>query len=129
MRLWLDDIRRPPDEDWVWARTVEQAVDAVGFAGEPITHMSLDHDLGLHEQDPDQEGAAFLRGEGETTGLDFVHWICRVCYNDEAWKDNEFVDLTECEFTIHSWNPLGALRMQQELQHAGFRCYLSPYKP
>lgn len=128
MRLWLDDIRRPPDEDWVWARTVEQAVDAVGFAGEKITHMSLDHDLGLHELDPDQPGAHLLRGDGEMTGLDFVRWLISVYYNERAWLQNEFLDVSECEFTIHSYNPIGARRMADELRAIGLRCYIEPYK-
>lgn len=54
--LWLDDIRRPPDPSWVWARTIEMAKQAV-MLSEPFVVMSLDHDMGLDGYDPDEPGA------------------------------------------------------------------------
>ena len=26
MKLWVDDIRTPPSDDWLWARSVNQAI-------------------------------------------------------------------------------------------------------
>jgi hypothetical protein len=43
MKLWLDDLRTPP-EGWTWAKTVEEAIPHLK-TGE-VTEASLDHDLG-----------------------------------------------------------------------------------
>lgn len=29
MKLWIDDIRTPPSDDWLWARSVNQAITAI----------------------------------------------------------------------------------------------------
>lgn len=52
MRLWFDDIRRPPDASWLWARTLEQAQAILSTV--LLEEASLDHDLGLHDVDPDE---------------------------------------------------------------------------
>ena len=53
VKIWLDDIRRPPDEGWLWCRSVDEAISAiVFFEDELICYpsrlevISLDHDLG-----------------------------------------------------------------------------------
>lgn len=43
-KLWVDDLRPPPDEGWVWVKTSHNALlvlDEVYYE-----EMSLDHDLG-----------------------------------------------------------------------------------
>ena len=44
-KLFLDDLRAPPDQTWVVLRSVRAAKEYVGTYGVPFT-MSLDHDLG-----------------------------------------------------------------------------------
>jgi hypothetical protein len=44
IRLWLDDIRTPPNDTWTWVKTVDEAV-ALMETGR-VTEASLDHDLG-----------------------------------------------------------------------------------
>lgn len=46
MKIWLDDIRIPPDDSWKWAKTVKEATNWLKYWGEMITHISLDNDLG-----------------------------------------------------------------------------------
>jgi hypothetical protein len=43
VKLWLDDVRVPPGDDWTWVRTVEEAI-AVLASGR-VVEASLDHDL------------------------------------------------------------------------------------
>jgi len=43
MKLWVDDIRVPP-EGWLWAKTAREAIDIL--ASLEIDEVSLDHDLG-----------------------------------------------------------------------------------
>src|SRR5207237_9811908 len=54
MKLWVDDIRRPPDDSWAWARTNEEAIEALR-SGE-VNEASLEHVMGVHEPDPDAPG-------------------------------------------------------------------------
>ena len=46
MRLWLDDLRTPPDDTWTWVKTIEEAIPLLR-AGE-VEEASLDNDLGEH---------------------------------------------------------------------------------
>lgn len=53
--LWLDDIR-PSPQGWTWCRSVNEAIALSSQA--VITHMSLDHDLGVFAHDGG-DGAKF----------------------------------------------------------------------
>lgn len=57
--LWLDDIRRPPSPFWVWARTIDDAERVI--MSHDVLEASLDHDMGLHDRDPDDENADVQR--------------------------------------------------------------------
>lgn len=47
VRIWLDDLRPPPDDSWDWVRTVENAIELMQRGG--VDDASLDHDLGRAE--------------------------------------------------------------------------------
>lgn len=44
MKLWIDDIRTPPDDSWTWAKNYSAAVDYLGYGIADV--VSFDHDLG-----------------------------------------------------------------------------------
>jgi hypothetical protein len=57
MKLWIDDLRTPPDESWRWAKNSYEALGIlraeysalVGLASiqtDELTAVSFDHDLG-----------------------------------------------------------------------------------
>jgi hypothetical protein len=48
-RLWLDDVRRPPSEGWVWARSVADALEILETG--TVVEASLDNDLHPFEHD------------------------------------------------------------------------------
>lgn len=81
MRIWVDDIRTPPDESWTWFKTSEDTIKYL--VGEKhigccdLEAMSLDHDLG-----------------GDDTSRRIVLWMC----------ENEFWPV---EVRVHSANPVG----------------------
>jgi hypothetical protein len=56
-RLWVDDLREPPDHDWAVARTSAEAVEMLSTTD--YDTLSLDHDLG-----------------GEDTTRPVVRWLC-----------------------------------------------------
>ena len=88
MKLWLDDIRTPP-EGYLWAkdvRTAIQIVEATLHTGLEWERASLDHDLGeLHEV-----------GDGTM----FVLWMAE----HDLWPTEKP--------NVHSANPVGRDRMR-----------------
>jgi hypothetical protein len=79
-RLFLDDIRNPPDEDWIVCRSTQEAVDIIKERGIP-DFMSLDHDLG-----------------GEDTTMVFLKRLV-----NEIWDGQS----TPPKYQVHSANPIG----------------------
>lgn len=88
MKIWVDDIRTPPDDTWVWCKTSADAIFALkirsGAAGYihmngSIEIMSLDHDLG-----------------GDDTTRPIVLWMC----------ENDFWPI---KVRVHSMNPVGRM--------------------
>lgn len=115
-KIWHDDIRRPPNEDWVWCRTNEQAQHFLKYW--EVNEISLDHDLGLDYLDPDcdTESWAFAGSSPKGTGLDLVEWMC-------------IMKLVPEKVTIHSWNPVGAQNMAARLNYFGYDCIVKPFNP
>jgi hypothetical protein len=100
MKLWHDDIRRPPDETWTWARTNDEA--KLLLLNHEVEEASLDHDLGLHGHDPDVLDADLYAAPQTEDGYELVAWMI------ENGK-------VPPRIRIHSWNPPGAKRMAQAL--------------
>ena len=44
MKLWLDDLRDPQDDEWTWVKTAFEALDLLDTG--KVEEVSLDHDLG-----------------------------------------------------------------------------------
>jgi hypothetical protein len=77
MKLWVDDIRHPPGDGWVWAQTVAEAIAAITACPDVFEEMSLDHDL------------------GEETTRPIVLWLCE---HEQSWPRVA---------RVHSANPVG----------------------
>lgn len=121
LKLWHDDVRRPPEGDWLWVRTNEEARRALAYAAlvdQPFVEASLDHDLGLHDYDPDVPDADLQRlpdGARPEEGWELVEWMIDC-------------DVVPEKVTIHSWNPNGADRMAALLRDAGHSPIIQPYE-
>lgn len=89
LKVFLDDIRTPPDDTWVIVRTVEQAKQLL--KDNVVAVLSLDHDL----------------GESEPTGYDLVCWI-----EEQVFKRK----LLSPVMKIHSANPVGRKNMEAGIQ-------------
>jgi hypothetical protein len=94
MRLWLDDVRDPPDPGWTWVKTVDEAIKLIETR--EVSHASLDHDLGQ-----DEDGGQLP--EGRT----FVYWMAE----HDVWPSEEV--------TIHSANPVGIDYMAGMIERYG----------
>lgn len=120
MKIWHDDIRVPPDDSWTWCRTNERAMvylRQASMGGEPVTDMSMDHDLGLHDLDPaDYDQPDLLKGWSAETGADLASWMC-----------GGHMLPTE-SLTIHSWNEEGAAEMAAMFREIGVDVIVEPFQ-
>ena len=90
MKMWLDDMRKPP-KDFVWVKT---AKEAIGWIDQGIVEfIDLDHDL----------------GEGDGTGYEVAAHIEAM-----AWEGR----LKPMGWAVHSMNPVGANRMRAAMVSA-----------
>lgn len=113
-KLWHDDIRRPPDDSWYWARTNQDAMRYLLAAG--CQEASLDHDLGAHDVDPDHPDSIYVKGGSDETGVDLV-------------KAMLLLKVVPPKVTIHSWNPQGAEYMAGMLRSlSGAEVVVRPYE-
>lgn len=118
MKLYLDDLRSPYPE-WTLAKNLREAVRLV--ESNEITHMSLDHDLGICYCRPcafsDADEPCFNdNGEAvcgctchvpEPTGLDFLKWV----HENNRWPPNRPL--------VHSANVVGAKNMENFINDYG----------
>jgi len=89
MKLWIDDIRTPPDGSWHWAKTSHDALLVLKTG--MVSIISFDHDLG-----------------GEDTSMPVAMEIERLSHDGvrpPQWK-------------VHSMNPVDRLNLLATLYQA-----------
>ena len=97
MFLWIDDIRTPPCDDWLWARSVNQAITAIkcydrSFTSDTI-YINLDHDAGDYVID----GGDYIK---------LLDWL------EETGRNYPI--------HIHSMNPVGVENMRRIIKRNGW---------
>ena len=101
MKLWIDDMRQPPTENWIWIQSTNEAITAIRQyernMHSDIIIISLDHDAGDFVSD----GGDYIQ---------ILNWL----------EANHIVD-TGYFFQIHSMNPVGVQNMRAIIQHNGWR--------
>lgn len=102
VRLFLDDLRSPPDGSWTVVRTVEDAIEVMRKFR--VTEMSLDHDLGMCSECMQGFDGTALTCHHMKTGYDFVLWMVE----NEQWP--------EVMPMVHSMNPVGRMNMIRTIQ-------------
>lgn len=98
-KLYIDDIRMPPNDTYIIARTVAEAQILIKQYGAPI-FISFDHDLGMDNT-----------GKILPTGYDLAKWIVEMDMNGLIKIPNHF------SFNIHSQNPVGAENIKSYLKN------------
>lgn len=105
VRVYLDDVRTPIEEDWIVCRDYDEFVDKVNEIGlDNIYMISLDHDLGetaIREYFKNVKTNYILDYDNihEKTGYDCAKWIV-----EESM--NKGIDLPL--IMVHSANPIGS---------------------
>lgn len=97
-KLFIDDIKNPPDNDWIIARTSQKAIQLIKSLGFP-THISFDHDLG---KDDDI--------------INVVKWIVNTDLNEIEKGNNQWIP-RGFSFYVHSMNPTGKHNIESILKH------------
>jgi hypothetical protein len=90
MKLWVDDLRSPPDSTWHWVLTVEDALTCIRRS--TISEIAFDHDLGTG---------------GEAYNI--------AVYIEEGAY---FKMLPRMKWSIHSANPVGAQKIRIAMERA-----------
>ena len=90
MKLFVDDIRKLPDDSWQLARNVSEAIRAINMFDFDV--ISLDHDI-----------------EGSQETFDTVALFIKEKYNRRV------EGLGIPKIILHTANPAGALRIQNIL--------------
>ena len=92
MKLWLDDIRTPPDSDWVWAKTADDAIYLIRT--QEVDEISFDHDLGISTD-----------GTGYSVAME-IEFLC----HEKKMK---------CpKWKVHSANPVGVSNIIMAMKNA-----------
>lgn len=116
MKLWLDDLRKPP-EGWYWLKTADEAIDCMAncVEMEAVSVISMDHDLSdlqyIQEGQLSKEQREAIAKE--KTGYDVICWM----EENNCWP---------ARVVIHSMNPEGARRMA-DVAARHTRTILCPY--
>lgn len=94
MKIWLDDIRLPPD-GFVWCKTANEAIQILEVNFDSVEFISFSHDLG---------------GESNGTGYDVAAFIESTVYirNKKTVPGHE----------IHSANPTERRRIEMAMKGA-----------
>ena len=122
LRLYLDDIRTPVDDDWIVVRDYDEFVKQIKLHGiGNFEVMSLDHDLGegaMVEYYTNVKNNYMLdyNNINERTGMD----CCRYLVSESM---NEKIPLPQ--IYVHSANPIGAANMLGYINNYLMNCRLT----
>lgn len=103
-KLYLDDIRNPPDETWEVVRTADACIRVLD-AG-TVTHLSLDHDLAFEHYAAVSDANEITSPEDrprEKTGYDVCLWLRQKVETDPTYRMPRVV--------LHTANPVGRANM------------------
>ena len=121
LRLYLDDIRTPVDDDWIVVRNYDEFVAQIKLRGlGNFEVISLDHDLGegaMVEYYTNVKNNYMLDYNNieERTGMD----CCRYLVSESM---NEKIPLPQVY--IHSANPIGSANMMGYINNYLMNCRL-----
>jgi hypothetical protein len=109
MRVWLDDIRTPPHDGWIWIKSVADAKIVIENHYRRIAVLSLDHDLGMVESETTDSGIIIADEVEAEKGAKLVLWMAET----DLWPEGEI--------WIHSDNPVGVENMAATIRRYATR--------
>lgn len=110
MKLYVDDIRKVPGDDWIIARNVNDAIRVL--AQMEFDEISLDHDIS-HQ---------LAMETGVSRPYPCSECFCAVAfYIGEKYKFSEDIG-SYPKITLHTSNPVGAEKMKNILKDYNLEC-------
>ena len=101
LKLWVDDLREAPSNEWIIVHSVDSAKTAIKFyersMNDDETLISLDHDA----------------GDFANQGGDYIRLL--------DWLEQEGIVETGYFFHLHTQNPVGRDNMRAIIQKNGWR--------
>lgn len=89
LKIWLDDVRSPPDASWTWCETATSCLHIINDVGlEQIDAISFDNDL----------------GDGNLEGYQVLNRVEEYCHI--------LILKSVPILTVHSANPVARQRME-----------------
>ena len=101
-KLWVDDVRQPPSDEWIWAKTTMGAIGVIANYHRNMSDNTIIIDL-------DHDAGDYAHGGGGDY-INILKWL--------EW--NKVVD-TSYFFRIHTQNPVGYQNMKAIIEHNGWR--------
>ena len=101
MRIWIDDVRLPP-EDYLWCQSVVEAKDLIVFIEEVLGQYGRKSDIELIDIDHDAGDYAQYGGDY----IKLLDWF------EETGRSYPI--------RIHSMNPVGVENMRRIIQKNGW---------
>lgn len=119
LKLWVDDIRSSPSEDWTVARTVTEAIRAISrFDFEEI---SLDHDIS-HQVVVGKLSRPYPCDECFCA---VAYFICEKYWIQRDMPENKELGIMRPllgpKIILHSSNPVGVKEMEAILKDGGLK--------
>ena len=97
-KLWLDDFRDPPGDDWVLVTNYDEFCDFIEKNGIP-DFVSFDHDLAdQHYSDYLENNEVNYNSYSEKTGFDCAKFLVEKCIKLKQSFPN---------YNVHSMNVIG----------------------
>ena len=96
MIIWVDDVRKPPRESYIWVKSVWDAIETIVESetnGRQIEMIDLDHDAGDFYQ----------------FGGDYIKILDWLSYTGRNY-----------DIKIHSANPVGVENMRRAIRRNGW---------
>lgn len=115
VKIYLDDVRTPIDNDWVVVRNYDEFVNALnkyGFGN--ISAISLDHDLGdeamteYYTNVKRWKKIDYSNIKSEKTGMDCCKYLVEKCLDENCVLPQVY---------IHSANPVGRENMMNYINN------------
>lgn len=106
MKVFVDDLRIPPDNTWTLARTNTEAIRLLATGH--VEHISIDHDICVPNVEFVKANVRKRLAIGEETFQPVVYYIALMPLADRPKT-----------IRIHTANPAAAIRMAGILRDAG----------
>lgn len=109
MKVFVDDLRLPPDNTWMLVRTNTEAIRLLATGH--VKTISIDHDIAVPNVEFIGKAVRKRLKIGEETYQPVVYYIAAMKPEDRPKK-----------IRIHTANPAGGMRMAGILNDVGVEC-------